>query len=108
MRWMLLLTLLAMSFDARAATDTAPEPRYEKRLDQENLAFLKRLSEQLDRQGYRQVRIIPQLFVAKMIGPDGKEHTLIVNSDTLETFTLDTPLPFKEAVLGGPLRHSMD
>jgi hypothetical protein len=98
MRWLLLLIGMwtGMSFDAHAATDSGGERNYEKTMYEDNRRFLKELSRLIEARGFRHVEIIPQLFVAKAKGPDGVERTLIINSDTLNAFSFDGPLPLPE------------
>ena len=91
---LLLGCLLVVSFDVRAATDNpAPRRNYQKQLDEENLLFLRELQKLIEQRGYRHVRVVPQLFVAKAEDSDGKERTLIVNSDTLEAYAFEGRLP---------------
>jgi hypothetical protein len=82
----------------RAAADKSPPTRnYLKQLDEENLVFLKQLQNLIEQRGFRRVQIIPQLFVAKAESRDGKERTLIVNSDTLEAYAFDGRLPLSKS-----------
>lgn len=74
----------------------APARNYEKQLDADNLVFLKRLRQLIEQQGYRRVQIIPQLFVARVTDAHGQEHTLIVNSDTLQGYAFDGRLPLSD------------
>jgi hypothetical protein len=93
MRWVLLLVMLLLSSDIRAATENSEGRDYAKALDADNLLFLKELTRLIGAQGYRHVEIIPQLFVAKATGPDGQDRTLIINSDTLKAYSFEGKLP---------------
>jgi hypothetical protein len=67
--------------------------------------LLVNLTRLIEDQGFRQVRIKPQLFVAEAEGPSGKANTIIVDADTLQAFVFDEQLPLaKQPVL--PLEKS--
>jgi hypothetical protein len=61
----------------------------------------------IEDQGFRQVRIRPQLFVAEAEGPSGKANTIIVDADTLQAFVFDEQLPLaKQPVMPLEKRRS--
>jgi hypothetical protein len=67
--------------------------------------LLAKLTRLIEGQGFRQVRISPQLFVAEAEGPSGKANTIIVDADTLQAFVFDEQLPLaKQPVM--PLEKS--
>ena len=73
MRWLLLSVLLLVPVDAWAATEQSAERNYASRLDEENLRFLRELSQLVRQQGFRDVQIIPQQS-APSSGPAVREH----------------------------------
>jgi hypothetical protein len=96
MRWASIFALILISVGAFAATEDAQPRDYVKALDKANVLFLKELRQLVEAKGFRDVRIIPQLFVAKVKGADGKDRTLIINSDTLQAFAFDGTLPLSD------------
>ena len=98
-RWLWLLPAFLPASIHCADAATAIESRdYSKLLNKENVEFLQQLQRSIGNQGYRDVRVIPQFFVARAVGPDGQPRTLIVDYNTLQTFSLEGNLPFD----GGP------
>jgi hypothetical protein len=96
----LLLLLAAPSMAAAAAIETPPAARqrdYQKTLTKENIQFLKDLCRLIEAKGFKNVRVIPQMFVVTATGPDGKPATMLVDSNTLKTFAFDNPLPDLDA-----------
>ena len=94
-RWLWLLLAFVPAFIHSAGAATAIESRdYSKILNKENVEFLQQLQRSIGDRGYRDVRVIPQFFVATAVGPDGLPRTLIVDYNTLRTFSLEGNLPF--------------
>src|SRR3954462_6068742 len=94
MRWLIALALLAVPVRLAAApAENEPARDYSKLLDKENVEFLRNLAMLLQAQGFRDVRIIPQMFVATAKDEHGKTKTLIVDSNTLKAFSFDGELP---------------
>jgi hypothetical protein len=68
---------------AKAADSSGEAPSsYAKRMDKENIEFLRELSRMVGEKGFRDVQPVPQMFVFLAKGPDGREITLLVNSDS--------------------------
>jgi hypothetical protein len=94
MRWLLALTLVLAPVQLVAAPgENEPSRDYSKLLDNENVDFLRNLAMLLQAQGFRDVRIIPQMFVATAKDEQGKTKTLIVDYNTLKAFSFDGELP---------------
>jgi hypothetical protein len=96
MRWLLPSLLMLLSIGASAAPEDMQKRDYSKSLEQENVRFLRELTQLVEAKGYRSVRIVPQLFVAKARGENGEDYTLIINSDTLNALRFDGRLPLAE------------
>src|SRR3954463_3214351 len=93
-----LIFLLAQADLAAAATvEKNPSRDYSKLLDKENVEFLRNLAMLLEAQGFKDVRIIPQMFVAAAQNKRGREVTVIVDYNTLQAFSFEGKLPFVEA-----------
>jgi hypothetical protein len=87
MRWVILLSLLLVP--AKTAESPAEAPSsYAKRMDKENIEFLRQLSRMVGEKGFRDVEPVPQMFVFLAKRSDGREITLLVNSDTLQAMEL--------------------
>lgn len=85
--------MLLITTVAHAETNPATERDYAKKLDKENVEFLKELASLVEAKGYRDVQVIPQMFVVTAKNPDGKLQTLIIDSNSLKAFALDGELP---------------
>jgi hypothetical protein len=109
MRWVLLLILIFPSAASAAANDTPPgqdRRDYQSKLDKENVDFLRDLARLITAKGFTNVKVIPQMFVVTAVGPDGKPLTMIVDSNSLKTFTFDNTSPdLGEAATSKPEGH---
>jgi hypothetical protein len=93
-RWLWLLPAFMFAFVRSADAATATEPRdYSKLIDKDNVEFLRQLQRSISSQGYREVRVIPQFFVATAVGSDGRLRTLIIDYNTLKMFSFEGALP---------------
>ena len=91
-----MIALIIMLVPAQlGATTVEKEPSrdYSKLLDKENVEFLRNLAMLLPAQGFKDVEIIPQMFVATAKNGDGQTKTLIVDYNTLKAFSFDGELP---------------
>ena len=70
------------------AATVETERDYSKLLDKENVEFLRNLARLLKAKGFKDVRVVPQLFVATAKNAVGQEVTIIVDYNTLESFFL--------------------
>ena len=95
MRWLIALIVALGPAQLAAATAEKDQPRdYSKMLDDKaNAEFLRHLSKLLEAQGFKDVQIVPQLFVATAKNAEGQTKTLIVDYNTLQAFSFDGELP---------------
>jgi hypothetical protein len=95
MRFLIPLALLLIPPTHLAAATVISEParNYSKLLEKENVEFLRNLAMLLQAQGFKDVQIVPQMFVATAKDHDGKVKTLIVDYNTLKAFSFDGELP---------------
>jgi hypothetical protein len=77
-----------------ASTVETEQPRdYSKMLDKQNIEFLRNLATLLETKGFKDVQIIPQMFVAKARNSAGKEVTIIFDYNTLKALSFEGELP---------------
>jgi hypothetical protein len=94
MRWLIALIILLVPAQIAATTVEKDASRdYSKLLDKENIEFLRNLAVLLQSQGFKDVRIIPQMFVATAKNSNGQPKTLIIDYNTLKAFSFDGELP---------------
>src|SRR4051794_20450753 len=75
---------LLLSCEARALEKATPPADYATTMDQQNVDFLRQLAMRIEQTGYRDAKVIPQMFVVVAKRRDGKDITLIVDSNTLK------------------------
>jgi hypothetical protein len=94
MRWLIALIIVLAPAQLVATTvEKEPWRDYSKLLDKENVEFLRNLAMLVQAQGFQDVRIIPQMFVATAKNGEGQTKTLIVDYNTLKAFSFDGELP---------------
>src|SRR4051812_39723141 len=102
MRWLILLTFLLVPALLSAATaDNKASRDYSKSLDKQNIEFLRNLATMLEAQGFKDVKIIPQMFVATSKTDEGQTKTLIIDYSTLKAFSFDGELPLVSTAKDG-------
>jgi hypothetical protein len=97
----LIFLLIPAHLAAAATVEKEPSREYSKLLDKENVEFLRNLAILLEGQGFKDVRIIPQLFVAIAKNSEGRPKTLMVDYNTLKAFSFDGELPLVSTVKDG-------
>jgi len=98
MRWLIALTLFFIPASLVAATVEKGQARdYSKLIDKGNVEFLRNLAVLLESKGLKDVRIIPQMFVATAKNDGGRDVTVIVDYNTLQAFSFEEKLPFVDA-----------
>jgi hypothetical protein len=98
MRWVIAFVLFLLPTRLPAATVEPGAPRdYSKTLAKENVVFLRNLAILLEGKGFKDVRVIPQMFVAKAKKSDGSEITIIVDYNTLNVLSFEGELPLVDA-----------
>jgi len=90
MRWIVVCLLFVLPAQILAAPGEPEGPRdYTKKLDKENIEFLRNLTIMVEAKGFKNVQIIPQMFVATAKKADGTEVTVIIDYNTLEAYPVD-------------------
>jgi hypothetical protein len=103
MRSLIALTLFFIPASLVAATVEQGQSRdYSKLVDKENVEFLRNLAVLLEAKGLKDVRIIPQMFVATAKNDGGRDVTVIVDYNTLQAFSFEEKLPFVDAATASP------
>src|SRR4051812_22397578 len=98
MHWLIALTLFFVPTSFAAAMPKREQSRdYSKLMDKQNVEFLRQLAMLLEAKGLKEVRIIPQMFVATAKNDSGDEVTVIVDYNTLQAFSFEGKLPFIDA-----------
>jgi hypothetical protein len=91
-RLLLLLCIIPIAA-ANGAKPGQDRGDYQSKLDKENVDFLRDLAHLITAKGFTNVKVIPQMFVVTAVGPHGKPLAMIVDANTLKTFTIDNQLP---------------
>ena len=94
MRYFLVLLLMVSSMPALAA-GPAKGPKPKEVMEEKSSAFLLlELSKRIEGAGYRNVHMIPQIFVVLANRSDGRPTALIVDSKTLKAVEVDGAFDF--------------
>src|SRR3954447_10222422 len=102
MIWVILVIFLLVPDHLSAATaDNKTSRDYSMLRDKKNIDFLRNLATMLEAQGFKDVRIIPQMFVATSKTDEGQTKTLIIDYNTLKAFSFDGELPLVSTAKDG-------
>jgi hypothetical protein len=96
-RLLALIIVLVPTQLAATVGEKEPGRDYSKLMDKANVEFLRNLELLLQAKGFKDVRIVPQMFVATAKDREGKTKTLIVDSNSLKSFSFDGELPLISA-----------
>jgi hypothetical protein len=90
MQFLISLFLIAIAAATATAAEHGHSP-YGKTLDASNVKFLRELTRQVERAGFRNATVVPQVFLVRVEDDKGKPVLLLVNSDTLQAMILEGP-----------------
>jgi hypothetical protein len=83
------MAMMMVAHTAMAEVSASSPGSYAARLDEENRIFLKQLTAKVRETGYRDVQVVPQIFIVKATDKSGRAVTLLVNSGTNQAVEID-------------------
>jgi hypothetical protein len=94
----LILLLLASSISVAAAQPNSCADADDHQ--QSDVEFLRKLSKDVEKAGFKNVEVIPQMFLVKVDRPEGTTTTLVVDSVTGKAVEISGALDFLKQDLG--------
>jgi len=85
----ILLSLCLMAVTATASAAQSGSVAHQQTLEQTNGKFLRELTHQVERAGFRNATIIPEVFLVRVEDERGGAIMLLVNSNTLQAMVLE-------------------